>query len=985
MTNVSVAEKLRSEHRDICGQLNIDAATEERSWNSFQEVQRTYNLDGDSLHWQCCALFITCRATVTPTVGNTNSVLQGNCVSMTQLLRLCKINLNEFFKKIDNWVEMTSQPEECRIAISNLQHNFIVSMSIYQKYREMFATIFLAPGEDEQKRSKKAKPQPCSRNRLFKFCWKLFICAKAEYPEQNGDLVTSYNMLLCCLDLVFANAIADGRTDLVNPSFSGLPEGFLAGGEIPPEPVCIIEELKEENSASEIMTTRNTIWQNTVQGFFDRGVLRGNSESFMGLITVPNFEDNLKALDSVYNEFILSCGEFDEGIALEQKTPDGGFSASVKSERSISASGTPRRIPLCQQTPLNGRSRIITNDGSKFTPISTANASVTMLRMKLSGYSGEPQGSLKELFKTSAKDPTIVVGTRLSGMREKFISFMREQNWSARAISARFDMIEALYYRLLEHIIRAEQRRRQNNIVMDLCKEDMFNQTLVVCSAEIVNYAHNLQQNFPSILTVFEMTPFIFYRIIEMVVLHHNDLLSGEIIKHLRIIENQCTESLAWSSSSPLWSAMENINYKVPTAQEVESSTDLSGITPHKPGDSATKTNGQLKLESTPSTSMATPSGSSGPQGSGRKIPNPDSAKKRLFKMDDDEPALPDTSAAKDASEGAEGPKEKKESPKDPVAPRVNAPFPTTLGFMSPLKLPVPNGSLSKRKPGAASLNLFFRKYYSTAALRMNHMCQHLNLASADIIRQIWTIFEYSIVCSTKDLMRDRHLDQMVMCSIYLYARIKRQGHKFADIMKVYRTLPQSYSHVYRSVFISRLTADQQQQQQQQTQYGTNGNGDGSRVQPDDMAGVSVQHGSEERGDIIQFYNTVYINVMQPLAVRLGNEDDASLILSPIPRATNRSVLLSPKQVDGRIPLYVTPLDKSNDLKESPNSRTYFFDRSPAKELQEINRITSSGPVNSCKRSLSNPDSYQQRSMKTSKWDRLITDRQQQESNGNPK
>ncbi|XP_065086477.1 retinoblastoma-like protein 1 isoform X2 [Ochlerotatus camptorhynchus] len=991
MTNMSEGEKLRADHRDICGQLNIDAATEEKSWNSFQEVRRTYNLDGDPLHWQCCALYITCRTTVTPTVGNTNSVLQGNCVSMTRLLRLSKINLNEFFKKINNWVGMTSQPDECRNAISNLQHNFIVSMSIYQKYREVFSTIFLAPSEDEQKRGKKSKPQPCSPNRLFKFCWKLFICAKAEYPEQNGDLVTSYNMLLCCLDLVYANAITDGRTDLVNPSFPGLPENFLTGGEIPPEPVCIIEELKEENSSSVIMTTRSTSWQNAINGFFRTGVLRGNAETFMELITVPNFEDNLKALDSLYNTFILSCGEFDEGIALEQKTPDGGFSASIKSELSMSASGTPERIQLCQQTPLNGRSRNAANDGSKFTPISTANASVTMLRLRLSGYTGEPQGSLKELFKTCAVDPSNIVRVRLGAMRDKFSSYMREQKWSNRAIAVRFDMTEALYYRLLENIIRAEQRRRQINLVRELCCEDMFNQTLLVCSAEIVNYAHNLQQNFPCILNVFEMAPFIFYRIIEVVVLHHNDLLSGEIIKHLTIIENQCIESLAWASSSPLWRAMENINYKVPTAQEVESSTDLSGITPHKPGESVTKINGQLMLESTPSTSMATPSGSSGP-GNGRKIPNPDSAKKRLFRMDDDEPAKPDTSEGKDATatEAAEGPKEKKEPPKDLVAPRVNQPFPTTLGFFSPLKLPVPNGSLSKRRPGAASLNLFFRKYYSTAALRMNHLCTHLNLLSADIIKQIWTIFEYSIVNCTKELMRDRHLDQMVMCSIYLFARIKKINHKFAEIMKVYRTLPQSYSHVYRSVFISRLTADQQQQQQQQqqSQYG-HGNREGGedtrRVQPGDMAGVSVQHGGEERGDIIQFYNTVYIKVMQNIAIQFGNEDERSLILSPIPRATNRSVLLSPKQVDGRISLYVTPMDKTNDLKESPNARTFHFDRSPAKDLQEINRIVSSAPVNSCKRSLSNPDSYQQRTMKTKKWDRLISDRQQQENNGNAK
>lgn len=41
---------------------------------------------------------------------------------------------------------------------------------------------------------------------------------------------------------------------------------------------------------------------------------------------------------------------------------------------------------------------------------------------------------------------------------------------------------------------------------------------------------------------------------------------------------------------------MDNIKYEVTASHGVESSTDLSGITPHKPGDSVTKANGQAKL-----------------------------------------------------------------------------------------------------------------------------------------------------------------------------------------------------------------------------------------------------------------------------------------------------------------------------------------------------------------------------------------------------
>lgn len=979
MTNMSEGEKLRTEHRDICGQLNIDAATEEQSWNSFQDTQKTYNLDVDQLHWLCCSLFITCRKKVTPTVGNTNSVLHGNCVSMTRLLRLCKINLNEFFKKINQWMEMTSQPEDCRNAISSLQHNFIVTMSIYQKYRDMFPSMFVAPCEEEQRRGKKSKPQPCTSGQLYKFCWKLFICAKSEYPDQNGDLVKSYNMLLCCLDLVYANVIAEGRTDLVNPAFEGLPKYFISQGVIPPEPVCIIEHIKEDNCSSVIMDMRETIWKSTIQQFCQTNVLRGNSETLMELITVANFEFNLKSLDTTYNTFILSYGEFDESIALEQKTPEGPL--LVKSE--LPLSGTPERIPLYQQTPLNGRTRHVSNDVIKFTPISTANASVAKLHMKLMiSNAGEGHGSFKELLRMCPQDLSHVLRERVAAMREKFVRYMHDQKWSRQAIASRWEKIQTLYYRLLEFIIRAEVKRTKVNMVKELCCEDMFNQTLLVCSAEIVTFAHNLQQNFPCILKVFDMPPFIFYRIIELVMMHHNDLLSREITKHLDIIENQCIESLCWQSNSPLWRAMENIGYRVPCAKDVECSIDLSGITPHKPGDSASKINGQLQFESTPSTSTSTPSTSA--SGSARKPPNPDSAKKRLFMLDGgDESGKSDASQGKDStSETSECPPEKKETPKESTAP---------ISFMSPFKAPIPNGSVSKRKPGNASLNLFFRKYYATAALRLKHLCAHLNLSSRAMV-EIWTIFEHSVVNSSKELIRDRHLDQMVMCSIYLYARIKRDTRTFADVMKAYRTLPQSYSHVYRSVFISRKSVDQQQSQQNGTNSNTEGGAESRRVQPGDIAGVSVQHGDEERGDIIRFYNTVYITEMQSVATQFGNEEGRSLMLSPLPKTTNRCLLQSPKKVDNRISLYLTPMDKSNELKESPNAITIQFCHSPAKfqDLQKINQIVKNAPQNSCKRSLSDPDSYEQPTMKQAprkcrKLDRLVSDRQQQESNVNPK
>lgn len=89
----------------------------------------------------------------------------------------------------------------------------------------------------------------------------------------------------------------------------------------------------------------------------------------------------------------------------------------------------------------------------------------------------------------------------------------------------------------------------------------------------------------------------------------------------------------------------------------------------------------------------------------------------------------------------------------------------------------------------------------------MLHLCRELGLTDEELLKKIWTIFEHSIIVET-ELMRDRHLDQILMCAIYVFNRVTKLEKTFTDIMKFYRTQPQSDSHVYRSVLISRRNSN---------------------------------------------------------------------------------------------------------------------------------------------------------------------------------
>lgn len=84
----------------------------------------------------------------------------------------------------------------------------------------------------------------------------------------------------------------------------------------------------------------------------------------------------------------------------------------------------------------------------------------------------------------------------------------------------------------------------------------------------------------------------------------------------------------------------------------------------------------------------------------------------------------------------------------------------------------------------------------------MREICLHLNYLTDLYLQKIWTIFEYSITKKCQ-LMRDRHLDQLLMCAIYVFGRNAKFQTTFKDIMLSYRKQPQTTSDVYRDVHMN--------------------------------------------------------------------------------------------------------------------------------------------------------------------------------------
>lgn len=243
----------------------------------------------------------------------------------------------------------------------------------------------------------------------------------------------------------------------------------------------------------------------------------------------------------------------------------------------------------------------------------------------------------------------------------------------------------------------------------------------------------------------------------------------------------------------------------------------------------------------------------------------------------------------------------------------------------------VTNRDASKPKK-TGSIALFFRKFYNLACVRMQDLCNSLEISDNDK-KKIWTIFEYSVKERTK-LMKDRHLDQILMCAIYVICKlIRMERNSFTEIMRCYRLQPQAESHIYRSVLIEKVSNDpgdpstgDSERSEDNTMLGENI----TPPTPTNMAGTSQNFNGETRGDLIKFYNTMYVPQVKEFANKFGSARGSvmNLSLSPLPKG--KAPANSPvRRVTSSI---MTRTLDPKAISASPAPQlSYCFSRSPAK------------------------------------------------------
>ncbi|KAF5271291.1 hypothetical protein FQR65_LT05306 [Abscondita terminalis] len=955
-------DQLFKKHQDLCTKLNLDIHTASQAWESFQNIQTNYSLEGELLHWLGCAVFVACRKTTTPTVNRT--IVEGNCVSLTSLLRHCNLSLTQFFNKITKWADMANLSEDFRTKIKRLEGNFAVSYNIFKKFTPIFNEIFKEPIDIESRlsRNRKLKASLCTSTKVFEFCWTLFTTVKGENPLYSEDIVMSYHLLQACCDLAFKNAFLDDRKDLLNPNFSELPSNWLNPNfVVPNEAPCIINYLcsKHDGIAAEVKYVKEYSWKEHIKELFYKGILHGNEETFTGFFDPANFETNLKNITNAYEEHLLNRGDFDERIFLTEyrrrlllkeqalKNVNGSIPFSpLNSSAFVQQFYFKNSIP---GTPVSGKKSGRSQGDT--TPLTTATKSVARLQSLLTGRQSAPSEALLQILQGCTNDPTEKIKSIVETLGEKFRAKFTEQNSSTQTVTPdyanqRLQLAVTLFYKFVENIFQKE--RTLHSDISSLAGQDIFYQCTLACSLEIIIYSYNCQRKFPWILNALNIHSFYFIRVIELIV-RSQDQLPRDAVKHLNMVEQKIIESLIWKNDSPIWSVLSRPGEEFPKFED----TALPGNMIYSEDQPVSGNILRRSLNSNDvqflddvdfAIVLSDPLQSPGPSAAERfqsPVTNISDIRKQLFKT------TPPKTTSHVVIVDKEGNKQFISLDKLPDGSPIKTEV-TTDGGNSPV------GTVTGRPKKSGSLSIIIRKFYNLAYIRMENLCNKLDINDLKFRQKIWTVFEHSIREHTH-LIKDRHLDQLLMCAVYVVCKVtSTREQKFAEIMQHYRGQPQASSHVYRNVLIDRSSG--------------NDSTECSGINESDI---------EKRGDLISFYNTVYVVAMKSFALQF-KEQDSNITLSPLPLLVNNSFVSPRCQITNN--LYIKSYDTPTNEFNKGKSLEYHFSRSPSKDLEKINHAINKNIIGKRLLGYDDEDTYAPNNKVQRKMQSLFEQRQRQAS-----
>uniref|UniRef100_A0A8C6XFA8 Retinoblastoma-associated protein n=1 Tax=Naja naja TaxID=35670 RepID=A0A8C6XFA8_NAJNA len=620
--------------------------------------------------------------------------------TFTELLKCLKISVCKFLhliKEIDVNLDTISAKVDC--TISRLKIKYDILFALYQKFTRICEIICIDKPND----------QTCAEisSWLFiKLCWIMFLLAKGKILQMEDDLVISFQLLLCVFDYCMRQLppalLKEPYKSIIAVSGNGSSrtsrqsQNRSARASKTDTDIKVIEELCKEYDCS-LDEVKNVYFTSFLPFLNSMGIT-----TFRGL---PEVED----MSSKYEEMYLKNKDIDARLFLEKDE-----TLQYENAECLQLERTPTKNQI-EDFPI-----VLPQ-----TPVRAAMNTIQQLMIILNSASDIPSDNLLFYFNNCTLNPHESIVKRVENMgiifKNKFAEAVGQG--CAEIGSQRYKIGVRLYYRVMESLLKSEEKRLSVHNFSKLLNNDIFHISLLACALELVmatyGTSRNASQNmnvetdlsFPWIINILDLKAFELYMIVESFI-KAEPSLTREMIKHLECCEHKIMESLAWQSNSPLFELIKQSKDRGGQADEPE------------------------------------------PQ-----------------------PLQHNHSAADLYLSPTKSPKKKVSS---------------SFVYSSP----------ESQKPyKSSSLSYFYKKVYCLAYRRLNNLCLRLLPDHPELEHLIWTLFHHTLQ-NEYELMKDRHLDQIMMCSMYGICKVKNIDLRFKTIVTAYKELNSANQETFKCVLI---------------------------------------------------------------------------------------------------------------------------------------------------------------------------------------
>uniref|UniRef100_A0A2K5S4X5 RB transcriptional corepressor like 2 n=1 Tax=Cebus imitator TaxID=2715852 RepID=A0A2K5S4X5_CEBIM len=1018
----SPTPQIQQRFDELCSRLNMDEAARAEAWDSYRSMSESYTLEGNDLHWLACALYVACRKSV-PTVSK--GTVEGNYVSLTRILKCSEQSLIEFFNKMKKWEEMANLPPHFRERTERLERNFTVSAVIFKKYEPIFQDIFKYPQEEQprQQRGRKQRRQPCTVSEIFHFCWVLFIYAKGLSEDFHAKDSKPSSDPPCIIEKLCS--LHDG---LVLEA-KGIKEHFWKP---------YIRKLYEKKQRNNVRVTFylyffpyskaiNKAYEEYVLsvGNLDERIFLGeDAEEEIGTLSrCLNTGSGTETAERVQMKNILQQ-HFDKSKALRISTPLTGVRYVKENSPCVTPVSTATHSLSRLHTMLTGlrnapseKLEQILRACSRDPSQAIANRLKEMFEIYSQHFQPDEDFSncakeiaskhfrfaemlyYKVLESVIEQEQKRLGDMDLSGILEQdafhrsllaccleVVTFSYKPPGNFPFITEIFDVPLYHFYKVIEVFIRAEDGLCREVVKhLNQIEEQILDHLAWKPESPLWEKIRDNENRVPTCEEV--MPPQNLERADEI-------CIAGSPLTPRRVTEVRAdTGGLGRSITSPttLYD-----RYSSPPASTtrrrlfVENDSPSDGGTPGRmppqPIVNAVpvqNVSGEpVSVTPVPGQTLVTMATATVTANNGQTVTIPVQGIANENGGITFYPVQVNVGGQAQAVTGSIQPLSAQAlagslSSQQVTGTTLQVPGQVAIQQISPGGQQQKQGqsvsSSSNRPRKTSSLSLFFRKVYHLAGVRLRDLCAKLDI-SDELRKKIWTCFEFSII-QCPELMMDRHLDQLLMCAIYVMAKVTKEDKSFQNIMRCYRTQPQARSQVYRSVLIKGKrkrrnsgSSDSRSHQNSPTELNKDRTSrDSSPVMrssstlpvpqpssapptPTRLTGANSDMEEEERGDLIQFYNNIYIKQIKTFAMKYSQANVMDVPpLSPYPfirTGSPRRVQLSQNH-----PIYISP--HKNEAMLSPREKIfYYFSNSPSKRLREINSMIRTGETPTKKRGI---------------------------------